>query len=253
MNYHTRREEAYYIELIPVGDIHIGAPTSKAEQVLKLIKQSGDNARFLFLGDILDNALTHSVSDTYTETCPPQIALTKGFRQLLQAGEGKIIGAVGGNHEERTTRAVGIDLTEIVCNEFSIPYSADILVIDMQVGPKGTKPATYTVVAAHGRGGGRTTGGKINAADRLKDVYPNADVYITGHTHQPSHWKSSYFEIDKRNKMLLGKERYHVIIPAWLGYEHYAANRFYPPSAAADIKIKFGHNHRNKQVKIEVI
>jgi hypothetical protein len=50
----------------------------------------------------------------------------------------------------------------------------------------------YTVKMAmhHGKGGGRTIGGSINAVDKMRDVI-SADIYVMGHNHQlgalPSH------------------------------------------------------------------
>jgi len=241
-----------FIDLIPLGDIHIGSPTSRASEALDLISKAGSNARFLFLGDVIDNALRDSVSDTYKQTGSPGECL-RGFIQLLNAAGDRLWGVVSGNHEDRTTRRVGVDLLELICSEREIPYSSGMLVVDVSVGrraPSDERGYNYLIVAGHGSGGGRTPGGRVNAANRLANVVPGADIYLTGHTHQPATWKDSYFYADRHNKRIMQRDRHHLVVPAWLGYEEYAEKRFYSPSAFMEQRIFL--NGAQRQIRIEI-
>lgn len=226
--------------LVPLGDLHIGSPYSRVEEALKIIMKADDNTRFLLAGDIIDNALRDSVSDIYEQTQSPHQAL-KAFVQLLDLAEGKVIGVISGNHELRTKKRVGIDILELLCEERHIPYSEDILVLEIAVkGPRayGSKRRVdYVIAVGHGYTSARTAGGKVNANARIRDVIEDCDVYITGHVHQPFCWKESYYVVDKQNKRLRLKDRVFVNIPAWVGSEPYAIRRFYRPSSSGLITI----------------
>jgi len=245
-------QESSFIHLIPIGDIHIGSPNSRSTEALDLISKAGRNARFLFLGDVIDNALRDSVSDTYKQTGSPGECF-RGFLQLLNAAGDRVWGVVSGNHEDRTSRRVGIDLLEVVCNEREVPYSSGVIVIDATVGrraPSDERGYNYLIVAGHGNGGGSTPGGRVNAANRLANVVPGADIYLTGHTHQPATWKDAYFYADRHNKRIVRRDRHHLVIPAWTGYEEYAEKRFYAPSAFAQQRIYLDGSTR--QIRIEI-
>jgi len=242
------------IKLIALGDIHIGSPQSKVDEVVKLIKNADKSTYFIFVGDVIDNAIIDSVSNVYEQTQNPQRALN-GFSELLKLTNGKTLAVVSGNHEERTRKKVGVDLLEVVCNDLGVPYENDIFVLDISVGDgkqdRGSaRRSNYSIVVGHGYSGARTTGGKITANGRIIDVISNADIYITGHTHQPSVVKTSRFEIDSRNKKLMQREMYLITIPAWLGYEKYAARKFMHPSALGVIEIDLSGT--DKQIEVRV-
>jgi len=227
--------EGEKITIIPLGDLHIGSPQSYVEEVVKIIKNADSSVYFLFAGDVIDNALRDSVSDVYEQTQNPHEAL-KAFAQLLDLAKGRVLGVVSGNHELRTKKRVGVDILRLLCEERHVPYSEDILVLDIAVkGPKSygsKKRIDYIVAIGHGYTSARTTGGKVNANARIRDVIEDCDVYITGHVHQPVCWGEAYHVVDKRNKRIQKKHRSLVIIPAWVGSESYAIRRFYRPSAS---------------------
>jgi len=198
------------LKIIPLGDIHIGSPQSRIQEVVKIIETADENVRFIFAGDVIDNALRDSISDVYEQTQNPHEAL-KAFTQLLDLAKGKVLGVISGNHELRD----------------------------------------YLIAIGHGYTGARTPGGKINANARIRDVVINCDIYITGHTHQPSLHKEAYFEADKRNKKLTLRERYLLTIPAWLSYEKYAAKRFYPPASPGLAVIHLSGKKRNITINLQ--
>jgi len=167
------------LKIIPLGDIHIGSPQSRIKEVVKIIETADENVRFIFAGDVIDNALRDSISDVYEQTQNPHEAL-KAFTQLLDLAKGKVLGVISGNHELRTKRRVGVDILELLCEERNIPYAEDILILDIAV--KGTasygsrKRLDYLIAIGHGYTGARTPGGKINANARIRDVVINCDI-----------------------------------------------------------------------------
>jgi predicted phosphodiesterase len=170
----------------------------------------------------------------------PDEALDVFEDEILELVKGKVLGMVSGNHENRTKRQSSTDLLRRTAKRFSIPYDPEILVLDLTIGQRndGTNRGfNYVVAFGHGNGGGRQTGGKINAAQRLTSVVNNADLLITGHSHQPAWWKVPCGSVDRRNKNYVVNSIPNMIIPAWLGYEEYAQRKFYPPSPFAEVKV----------------
>ena len=240
------------VTVLAVGDLHIGSPQSKFRELQNLIRGAPESTFFLFVGDVIDNALIDSLGNVYDAEMNPHESLQE-FYELLRQVRDRTLGVVSGNHEYRTKRRVGIDPLSFICGELGIPYSPDILVLDVAVGDgkngRGSRRRSdYVLVAGHGYTSARTVGGKITANARLADVITNADVYITGHTHQPSVVKLNRFLADTRNKKLLDHEYYVVTIPAWLGYEEYAARKFYQPSASGVVEIRLSGTKKEVEI-----
>ncbi|MEM4846755.1 MAG: metallophosphoesterase [Thermosphaera sp.] len=233
-----------------IADVHIGSPKSRYKQLVEFLKEN-DDAFVIFLGDVIDNAIADSVSNVYEQTMSPERALFL-FVELLKICEGRVLGVVSGNHEERTKKRVGVDLLSVVCEERGVPYSEDILIVDFQVGSgvsRGSKKRIqYTLVCGHGYSSARGIGAKITGNGRLIDVVVNGDVYLTAHTHQPSVVKFARFEADTRNKKILQREAYLVTVPSWLDYEHYAASKFMHPSAGGYVCVELSGTQ--KDIKI---
>lgn len=252
MQYNTMWVKNDDFKLLGIADVHIGSPQSRLSDLRRLIEENRD-ACFVFLGDVIDNALIDSIGDVYEQTTSPEKALAQ-FTQLLDLCKEKTLGIVGGNHEERTKRRVGVDLLRLIAKERHIPYSEDILVLDIAVGEKAKRGSRrriqYTLVCGHGYSGARTVGGKITANGRIIDVVTNGDIYLTAHTHQPSVVKGARFEADTRNKKLLQREFFLVTVPSWFRYEHYAAQRFMHPTAGGYIVIKLSGMKRDIAVEM---
>jgi len=239
------------VTILSLADMHIGSPQSRFQELIKVIRSANERTFFVFLGDILDNALIDSVSDVYSQTMSPEEAL-KSFAQLLDLCEGRVLGVVAGNHEARTRRRVGVDILAVLCEQKKIAYSDSILVLDIAVGnsaPRGSrKRVQYTLVCGHGYSSARGVGGKIAANGRIIDVVTNGDIYLTAHTHQPSVVKIGRFEADTRNKRLYLREAFLVTAPSWVGYEHYAAEKFMHPSAPGYVAIKLSGLEKQAEI-----
>jgi UDP-2,3-diacylglucosamine pyrophosphatase LpxH len=251
MNYNSVWIKEDKTKIIALGDVHIGSPQSKFQELKEFIKQQDENTYFVFIGDLMDNAIVDSVSDIYRQTHNPSEAM-KEVEELFHLTKGRTLGVVSGNHEQRTKRKVGIDMLEIICEYNNIPYANDILVLDINVGTKASygsaKRINYIFVLGHGITSARSVGGKITANARISEVVANGDVYITGHTHQPSIVKLNKYIADKRNKNLLELEYYVVTVPSWVGYDEYAGRMFLKPSAFGHIEVELSGLAKDIQV-----
>ncbi len=240
-----------FIYLIPIGDLHLGSPASRKKELKKLIESADRRTFFILLGDILDNAIIESLGNVYEQELNPQNALEE-IIELLKPVKDRILGAVSGNHEERTRRRVGIDVMKIISQALCIDYENDIFVFDISVGENASRGSArrvnYSIVVGHGYTGARTLGGKITANGRIIDVVIGADIYITAHTHQPSVVPFARFEIDPHNKKLFKRNGYLITIPAWQDYENYAARKFMHPNANSFLTIKLSGKTKNIEV-----
>ncbi len=129
--------------------------------------------------------------------------------------------------------------------------------LDLSVGTgksgRGSKRrSNYILVIGHGYTSARTVGGKITGNARIADIVVDGDIYITGHTHQPSVVKLNRFITDRRNKNLQNHEYYLVTIPAWLGYEEYAARKFMQPTASGILQITLHGDTKERLVEIKL-
>jgi len=241
-------------KLLGIADVHIGSPQSKFSELKEILSNLSENGYVVFLGDVIDNAIIDSVSDVYEQTMNPEQALSV-FTQLLDICKDKILGVIAGNHEERTRRRVGVDLLSVVCKERNIPYSQDILVLDVAVGEgvcRGSKRRVqYTVVCGHGYSSARGIGAKVTASGRIIDVITNGDIYMTAHTHQPGVVKIARFEADTRNKRIQQREAFLITVPSWVGYENYAAQKFMHPSAGGYVEVQLSGTEKKVQVIIK--
>jgi hypothetical protein len=57
--------------------------------------------------------------------------------------------------------------------------------------------------------------------------------------------KLARFEADTRNKKIQRRDFYLITVPPWTGYEHYAAQRFMPPSAGGYVEIQLSGMQKN--------
>ena len=106
------------IEVHVIADVHLSDPNCDIRGVQKRVADiaAKDNAYAILAGDLIDNATRSSIGDIYSTQLSPmeQIRLAnKTFAPL----KGRILCAVPGNHEERTYRADGIDITWLIANE----------------------------------------------------------------------------------------------------------------------------------------
>jgi predicted phosphodiesterase len=86
------------------------------------------------------------------------------------------------------------------------------------------------IYAAHGSGGGRTEGGKINALAQLVALV-DADIYVHSHVHLPGAFKEDYFRTNPNNRTTTRVTKLFVSTAATLDYGGYAQRAKYRPAS----------------------
>lgn len=213
------------IEIEPMYDLHIGSKKCDYKEIQRRIARIKDNPNIYCIlgGDIINNSTKTSVGDVYEEPLTPMQQIKKAVT-LFEPIKDKIIGVVSGNHERRSYKTEGIDLTYFLCSELRITDKYDYagVVIFLRFGDDiRHRKMCYTIYATHGSGGGSTIGGKANKLSKTGAII-NTDVVIVGHTHAPITFKEVSFCVDVQNSSFFKKEQTFINASATLNYEEYA-------------------------------
>lgn len=227
--------EPEVIEIHVLADFHLGDPFCDEKLVRRQIEtvRSRENAYCILNGDLLNTALKGSVSDCYEEKISPmeQLKLIVGLMEPIAK---KCLVITSGNHERRVAKDTSIDLMEIASRELGVPYAADGAVLYVSCGQNvaehRTNPIVYMIYAAHGSGGGRTEGGKINALAQLVALV-DADIYIHSHVHLPGAFKEDYFRTNPNTRTTSRVTKLFVSTAATLDYGGYAQRAKYRPAS----------------------
>lgn len=227
-----------YIELHTLSDLHLGDRHCDYKSILSRVTEieNNPNAYVILNGDLINNATTQSISDTYGENLSPMEQL-KQATDLFKPIKEKILAITSGNHENRTYRTDGIDLTEIMARELGIGdrYAPESVTLFLRLGDKAGKThkgqqVCYTLFITHGSGGGRREGGKINRLVDLASII-DVDIYIHSHTHLPAVLKQAFFRADSQNSSVAKVDKLFVNTNAWLNYGGYGEAHGYKPAS----------------------
>ena len=232
-----RGDDASYtgdVKILPLADFHIGDPNADTALIQRLLSLVAETPHMYTIlnGDLMNTAITSSVSDSYDEQMKPAEQLKRCVELFGPLAEqGKILGITDGNHERRITRNVGVDMTELLATQLGLAdaYSAGDIVLFLSVGANKAntkrknaphRPFFYTVFARHGAGGGAMKGGKVNRLQRFSDV-ADADVYIGSHTHDDIIFHDAIYRTDRQHGKVSLCDRTYVNTPSALNYGGY--------------------------------
>ena len=232
------------LELHIFADEHIGDEHCDMERLQSRIDYVANtpNAYCILNGDILDNATKTSIGDTYTQVFNPMEQLKRAV-ELFSPIKDKILCITHGNHENRTYKKEGINLSYLIARQLGLeekytPTSAIIFLRFGQVsrgvketnGSGNIRKVCYTIYTLHGSGGGRKEGAKaIRLADMANII--DCDIYIHSHTHLPMIQKQGFHRVDSRNSAVSNVSKLFVNTAANLNYGGYGEAGEFKPSS----------------------
>lgn len=233
-------QELNDIKVYIFSDWHIGDKFCDTRIIAEQIEQikNEPNAYVICNGDLMNNATKTSVSDCYAEELTPMEQL-ETFINFLRPIKDKIICLTAGNHENRTFKSDGIDLTQLAARELGIEerYGREGILVFLRVGidkshstPDHPRQQSYRIYCTHGSGGGRKEGGKAIRLAELANIV-NADVYVHSHTHMPMVMRNATFETDSQNSRVKEVDRLFVNSSANLSYGGYGQQYSYKPNS----------------------
>ncbi|MCC8044200.1 MAG: metallophosphoesterase [Clostridiales bacterium] len=225
------------VEVICLADLHIGDPGSNQKKIDELIQSVKDNEnRYAILGgDLMNTAIANSKSDSYSERLKPSEQLER-CAELLAPIRDKILCIVPGNHEERITRSVGVDMTQMLARELELEdvFCSDAALLFLHFGldkyAHTPRTLTYSIYCNHGRGGGRKVGSKLSALQEYAMIV-DADCFVVGHTHLPASFKQSVFKVRNSQDMASLHEQLFVNTASSLTYGGYGKRGGYQPAS----------------------
>lgn len=223
------------VELHTFADEHLGDEHSDLKRLLARIEyvKNTPNAYCILNGDIIDNATKTSIGDTYTQVFNPMEQLSKAV-EIFAPIRDKIICITHGNHENRTYKNEGINLSCLMATQLGLAdkYTPTSAVIFIRLGEdrhRGRK-FRYTLYVLHGSGGGRKEGGKANRLAEMASII-DTDIYIHSHTHLPMVMKQAYHRIDTSNSAVARVDKLFVNTAANLEYGGYSVSSEFKPSS----------------------
>ena len=245
-------------QLMVLGDLHIGDELCD----LALIKETIDYIKktkgcyCILNGDLINNALKTSKSDTYKEQM--SIADEQDLLiDLLMPIKDKILVMATGNHEHRTSLIAGINPLKAVAYALGIKDKLvdNSYVMTLEFGTAhGVKnlPNKYVVYGIHGgSGGGRRAGATANALQDMSLIIPNVDLYIHSHTHTTINYNDMVFLYDSKTKKLKEHQRTYYNANAFLKYGGYAEQKGYKPADRQPSVLVVNAIRKNGEMKIK--
>ena len=220
------------IEIHTFADEHLGDMCCDVKRLLQRIEYVKDTptAYCILNGDIIDNATRDSVGDTYAQALNPMEQFHRAV-EIFEPIKDKILCITQGNHENRTYKSEGINLSALIAGQLGLAerYTATSAILfvrfgELDDGRKETngsgqrRKVCYSIYTLHGSGGGRKEGGKINRLADLASII-DADVYIHSHTHLPIVMKQAFYRIDVRNSTVGIVEKLFVNTASNLNYD----------------------------------
>ena len=226
------------VELHTFADEHIGDEGCDLKRLLARIEyvKNTPYAYCILNGDIIDNATKTSIGDTYTQVFSPMEQLEKAT-EIFSPIKDKILCITHGNHENRTYKNEGINISRLLANQLGLTdrYTPTSAVLFIRFG-EGSASSTryrkvcYTVYVLHGSGGGRKEGSKANRLADMASII-DTDIYIHSHTHLPMIMKQAFHRIDARNSAVALVDKLFVNTAANLNYGGYGEAAEFKPSS----------------------
>jgi hypothetical protein len=237
------------LEIHTFADEHIGDEHCDMKRLRERIEyvKNTPNVFCILNGDIIDNATKTSIGDTYTQELNPMEQL-RTATEIFEPIKGKILCITHGNHENRTYRKEGINLSALLAQQLGLydKYTATSAVLFIRFGrmARGMKESNgsgrvrricYTMYVLHGSGGGRKEGAKVIRLADMAGII-DTDIYVHSHTHLPIIMKQGFHRLDVQNSTVANVDKLFVNTAANLRYGGYGeAGEFKPSSVVTPI------------------
>lgn len=244
------------IRIIPINDIHIGAPEGQVdwEKLLGTVDYicNTEDTYAVGLGDYIDG-MPHGFTTDRGHPSPwesehnPTEQAWLFFDKILYpiASKGKMLGFLMGDHDGWLWQDRGTNIDQLLAKfleintNYRVPYLANGFWMSLKVGQY-----LYNMYGIHGSGNAKTDSGRRGVVSRQFERI-NADVKLTGHHHLIDTWKTPYMD----NGIV--RKSYIVMCGTMHKYEQsYAQDWGLHPNVTGAAKIKFYKNERDMHVSI---
>lgn len=245
------------ITIIPLADAHYGSQEFNEVRWHKAIKRIYDDPHCycVLVGDLMDNGLKNSLTNVFQATCSPRQQKEWLINELKPIA-GKILGAVGGNHERRSGREADLDPLYDVMLAIGADgvYRQSVCFMQVCFVKENTKKqrADFTFAITHGAGGGQYIGSSANRVQNFGNSIEGINCIITGHTHKPLTFPVSKLVFDGHAKTIRQEQFTVVVASSFLDYGGYPVEKLLPPTAhtLTEIVLLYRHDGTEKEIKV---
>lgn len=245
--------------IIPIADVHLGSieHNQKAWEEFLLNVKNEPNTYFLLCGDLVNNNTRSAVGSPFDQVYRPR-EQKEMMTEYLKPLKDKILCAVSGNHERRTTKESDQDLTYDIMCKLGIEdlYRENVAFVKIGVGERaghgksGTN-ASYMFCVTHGAAGGRLTGNPINRAEEFGRVIEGLDCIVVGHSHKGAITRPQRLVIDSHAEKITPKSYLVVSAESWMSYGGYAAQKMLQPAENSNPqKLKLSKSRDYKKIEV---
>lgn len=246
------------IVIYPISDVHYGALEHLNKEWLEFCNmiKATPNTYVILGGDLINNSVRSCrFANPFDEVVRPR-EQKKKMVEYLEPIRDRILCAVSGNHEARTSKDDDIDITYDIMAKLDLEDiyrpNAAFMKISLGTRPYDKSPIqSYTFAVTHGAGGGIYTGATVNRNERFGNIIEGLDCLIVGHTHKGTVSKPSKIVIDRKNDKVTMKHYTVLSMVSWLNYGGYALRQMLLPAYVADPqKIKLYQNQEHKKLEV---
>lgn len=235
--------------LWPFSDLHLGSKEFNENLFFETLEHAWQDkdAILLLNGDLMEASTRSSVgTGVYDQKTAAQEQLEKVvdiFKPFAE--QSRIIGVTNGNHEDRITKATGVDITRTYAQMLGVPYFKHGGHFKLRAGDQN-----YHAYFTHGSSGAKLPHTKIRQALDLAR-FIDADLYGMGHVHELQAHTQEYRRINNRNGQVEIVPKLFVLTGHYLDYENsYAQMKSMIPSRQGTPKITMRSGERDLRVTL---
>lgn len=213
------------IHLYPIGDTQIGSANFDESLFFSWRKRVLEDpiGYVVIVGDMLNNGLKTSKTNTYKEVMSPSQAkewIIKEFRPIKD----RLIGIITGNHELRSVTVADTCPLYDICLALGVEdlYRENAAFMKISLGKRSKdRQISYGIVLGHGVSHKKTA--------RFITTVDGADIFITGHTHDPQSRFPAKIVMDMHNERTKIVGICHIIVPSFDRFGGYTLRDMYEP------------------------
>ena len=221
----SKFEELEYLNIYPLGDVHIGSKECDIELFKKWVEmvKNDPNGVAVIVGDMMNMGLKNSKSNIYEELLSPMEQKEVCYELLLPIAD-KIVAGCPGNHEYRSVREVGTNpMYDVFCRlRIEDRYRENVCFLKLTVGKQGKNPNTYGVVLTHGS--------SKNKDEKWTYSVDGCDCFINGHTHEANHKPMGKIRMDLTHNKVKTVGYHNIVVVPFQRYGGYAIRGKYMPN-----------------------
>jgi hypothetical protein len=186
------------VTLYPIGDVHAGKANCMESALRKHVAKIVDtpNAYVLLGGDLIDCIHPADVKRFEFSGLAEWLVTKEALGNIVQAqvnwivdllkplaAQGKIIGALEGNHEHQYHKRHNHNVHAAICWGLGVPELTGSAYIRMQFSRSKNDTIPLKIFCQHESGCGRKAGASHNSLEEMGVRHANMDLCLEGHNH----------------------------------------------------------------------